>query len=60
MLLSDPGMENGCLHSKEIIDYRHFPGLKLKDAVTMAHKKGNGLPMPVIETGLCLLSVIVL
>lgn len=27
MLLSDPGVENGCLHSKEIIDYRHFLGI---------------------------------
>lgn len=51
---------NGCLHSKEIIDYRHFLGLQPKDAVTMAHKERDSFLMPVIERKLNLSSIAIM
>lgn len=44
MLLSDPGMETGGLHSKEIIDYRHFLGIATKGCCYNGSQKERQTP----------------
>lgn len=59
-MLSDPGVENGCLHSKEIIDYRHFLGIATRGCCSNGSQRERRPPNACNWKALYLLSTTVL